>query len=164
MAARLLTPALLLGLLSVASTRAEELAVVVNPGNAVDTLSTADLREILLMERQHWPAGGRIYLLVPGTGTPGKTALLQRVLRMGDDDLKRHYLAKLYAGEISSFPRVTSSSVAAQRTVARAANAIAVVEVAILDDSVKVLKIDGRGPGEADYILGPSRSVRREVE
>jgi len=143
----------LLVLAGVRDARPEDLAVIVHPGNPVASVSLADLREILLMERQHWSAGEKIYLLLPASGTPGKQELLKRVLRMRDADLKRHYLAKLYAGEISSFPRIAPSTEAAIRTVARAPNAIAIVSARGVDGSVKALSIDGLKPGESGYLL-----------
>jgi hypothetical protein len=152
---------LLLVLRGAAFTTAQEVAVIVHPANRLEALSIADLREILLMERQHWAIGARIYVLLPETGTPEKDLLLEQVLKMKETELKRHYLAKLYAGEIPSFPRIASSNPAARRTVARAANAIAVVETTELDDTVKVLRIDGRRPGEAGYILATSHPARR---
>jgi hypothetical protein len=128
--------------------------VIVHPSTPVAGLSSADLREILLLERQHWSGGERVYVLLPPAGTPQKEVLLRRLLRMKDQDLRRHYLAKLYAGEISSFPRVASSAEAAKRFVARAPNALAIVDAAVADGTVKVLAVDGRRPGEAGYPLG----------
>jgi len=151
-----LTAALLFAL-GAADARSQELAVIVHPGNPLASLSSADLREILLMERQHWSGGARIYVLLPPAGTPQKGVLLRRVLRMKDLDLRRHYLAKLYAGEISSFPHIAPSAEAAKRFVARAENALAFVEAAALDGTVKALAIDGRRPGEAQYPLAPGR-------
>jgi len=143
--------------LAAASARPQELAAIVHPDNPLGQVSSGDLREILLMEQQHWSGGGRIYLLLPPAGSRPKDVLLRRLLRMKDQDLRRHYLTKLYAGEIPSFPHIASSHEAAIRFVARAANALAFVEARSLDDTVKVLAIDGRRPGQAGYTLAPPR-------
>ena len=144
-------PALALALVAVAA-GAEDLAVIVNPGNPVQELSSVELREILRCERQHWRGSGRIYLLLPASGSAEKQLLLRRALRMNEDQLHRLYLAKLYAGEISSFPRVASGA-AARRVVARAEHAVAVVPTSAVDGEVRVLRIQGRLPGDDGYLL-----------
>jgi hypothetical protein len=151
---RLLVGLLTLGSVPVASdAAARELALIVHPQNPVSSLTAIDLREILLMERQHWSGGGRIYLLLPETGSPEKELLLRRALKMSEDRLRRHYLGKLYGGEIPAFPRVASSGAEARRIVSRAPNALAVVDASAVDSSVKLVRIGGRRPGEPEYLL-----------
>jgi hypothetical protein len=136
---------------------AAELAVVVSHENPVEELSVNDLREVVLMERQHWHGGHRIYLVLPGSGTPEKDLLLRRVLRMSEDALHRHYLGKLYGGEIPAFPGRVASGAAARMLVAHAPNALAVIDSSEVDSTVKVLRIGGRRPGEAGYLLAGPR-------
>jgi ABC-type phosphate transport system substrate-binding protein len=152
----------LVGLLVLATTLsrpagAGELAVVVNPQNPVAELSVSELREILLMERQHWGGGRRIYLILPASGTPEKGLLLGQALRMNEDALRRHYLGKLYGGEIPAFPGTAPSGDAARKVVSHAPNALAVVDSAAIDPTVKVLRIGGRRPGDAGYLLAGPR-------
>jgi hypothetical protein len=134
-----------------------ELAVIVHSQKEVTEVSAADLREMILMERQHWKGGGRIYLILPPSGSPEKDLLLTRVLNMTEEQLRRHYLGKLYGGDIASFPSVAPSGAAAMRTVSLAPNAIALVDAGGLDTSVKVLRVQGRRPGEAGYLLATAR-------
>ena len=137
--------------------QAGELAVVVHPQNPLSELSARELREVLLMERQHWRGGLRIYLILPESGTPEKDTLLRRALQMNEDQLRRHYLTKLYGGEIPAFPGTAASAAAARRVVAHAQNALAIVDSAAVDASVKLLRVDGRRPGDAGYLLAASR-------
>lgn len=130
-----------------------ELAVIVHSQKGVSEVSAADLREMILMERQHWKGGARIYLILPPSGSPEKGVLLTRVLNMTEEQLRRHYLGKLYGGEIAAFPSVAPSGTAAMRTVSLAPNAIALVDAGGLDSSVKVLRVQGRRPGDAGYLL-----------
>jgi hypothetical protein len=134
-----------------------ELAVIVHPQKGVSEVSAAELREMILMERQHWKGGGRIYLILPQSGSPEKDVLLQRVLKMTEEQLWRHYLGKLYGGEIAAFPTVARSGAESLRTVSLAPNAIAVVDARGLNHSVKVLRVQGRRPGEAGYLLASRR-------
>jgi hypothetical protein len=152
---RLLCGIAMMAALAPASVGAD-LAVVVSPQNPLAELSASELREILLMERQHWRGGRRIYLILPRSGTPEKDLLL-RTLRMDEDELRRHFLGKLYGGEIPAFPGTAASGAAARTMVARAPNAIAVVDSDVVDATVKVLRIAGRRPGDGGYLLSGPR-------
>ena len=134
-----------------------ELAVIVHPQKGISGVSAAELREMILMERQHWKGGGRIYLILPQSGSPEKDVLLKKVLNMTEEQLRRHYLGKLYGGEIAAFPTVASSGAESLRTVSLAPNAIALVAAGGLDPSVKVLRVQGRRPGDAGYLLASRR-------
>jgi len=134
-----------------------ELAVIVHPQKGISGVSAAELREMILMQRQHWKGGGRIYLILPQSGSPEKDVLLKRVLKMTEEQLRRHYLGKLYGGEIAAFPTVARSGAEARRTVSLAPSAIAVVDAGGLGPSVKVLRVQGRRPGDAGYLLASPR-------
>jgi hypothetical protein len=142
---------------SAAAAHAAELAIVVNPQNPVAELSARELREVLLMERQHWRGGARIYLILPESGTPEKDLLLRKGVQMNEDQLRRHFLTKLYGGEIPAFPGTAASPAAARRVVAHAPNALAVVDSSAVDGTVKLVRIDGRRPGDPGYLLAGTR-------
>jgi len=134
--------------------RAGEVAVIVHPTNPETDVSFAELVQILKMERQHWAAGGRIYVVLQESGTSEKELVLKKLYRMKDSELKQHYLGKLYRGEIASFPRIAHSNAAARRLVSQAPNAISFIDSASVDATVKVLRIDGKKPGEPGYVFG----------
>jgi hypothetical protein len=136
---------------------AGDLAVVVNPRNPVSGLSASELRDVVLLEQQHWRGGGRIYLLLPETGTAEKNLLLRRALKMNDEQLRRLYLSKLYGGDIPAFPRTVTSASRSRLLLARAVNALGFVDASAVDGSLKVLAIDGRRPGDAGYLLAAPR-------
>jgi hypothetical protein len=107
----------------------------------------------VVIERQHWKAGGRVYLVLRESGAPQKDLVLRHLYRMNDLELKQFWLGKLYRGEIASFPRVVSSDAMVKRIVAQAPNAIGFIDAGALDGTVKVLRIAGRRPGESGYLL-----------
>ena len=98
---RVLLAAWLLGPLSAA---AADVAVVVNPANPQSEMSVVELARTFRLDRQHWPAGGRIYLVLRETGAPTKEIVLRRLYRMNNLELKQFWLGKLYSGAIASFP------------------------------------------------------------
>jgi ABC-type phosphate transport system substrate-binding protein len=147
---RALLVAWLLGPLSAA---AADVAVVVNPANPESDLSVVELTRIFRLDRQHWKAGGRIYLVLRESGAPPKDVVLRRLYRMDCNELKRFWLGKLYRGEIAAFPRVVSSDALVKRVVSQAPNAIGFIDATDLDDTVKALRIGGLLPGESGYFL-----------
>jgi ABC-type phosphate transport system substrate-binding protein len=140
--------------LNVEAATAPEVAVIVHPSNPQSDVSSADLVQILKMERQHWAAGGRIYVVLQESGTREKELVLKKLYRMTDAELKQDYLGKLYRGEIASFPRIAHSNAAARKLVSQAPNAISFIDAASADATVKVLRIQGKKPGEPGYVLG----------
>jgi ABC-type phosphate transport system substrate-binding protein len=147
---RALLVAWLLGPLTAA---AADVAVVVNPANPESDLTVVELARIFRLDRQHWPEGGRIYLVLRESGAPPKDVVLRRLYRMDDVELKQFWLGKLYRGEIAAFPRVVSSDILVKRIVSHAPNAIGFIDAGELDDDVKVLRIAGLLPGESGYLL-----------
>ena len=145
--------ALAVTLLSPAVVRAGDVALIVNPKNPVADLTWAEVVAIFKAEQQHWKAGERIYLILQESGTPERALLLKRVYLMSDVELKHFWLAKLFRGEIAAFPRVVASSAAAKRIVAQAPNALAFIDAAAVDSTVKALRIDGLKAGEPGYAL-----------
>lgn len=103
-------------------------------------------------DQQHWKGGGRIYLVFLEAGSPEREVMLRRVYRMTDLELKQFWLGKLYRGEIAAVPRVAAPA-AARRIVAQAPNALAFMDAAAVDNTVKVLRIDGLRPGQPGYRL-----------
>jgi|KBSSwiStaDraftv2_1062776.scaffolds.fasta_scaffold08646_2 ABC-type phosphate transport system substrate-binding protein len=145
--------ALAVTLLFPAVGRAGDVALIVNPKNPVADLTWAEVVAIFKAEQQHWKAGERIYLILQESGTPERALLLKRVYLMSDVELKHFWLAKLFRGEIAAFPRVVASSAAAKRIVAQAPNALAFIDAAAVDSTVKALRIDGLKAGEPGYAL-----------
>jgi ABC-type phosphate transport system substrate-binding protein len=132
---------------------AADVAIVAHPDNPESNLRPEELVRILRQEQQRWKAGGRIYLVFQGSGSPSREIVLRRVLRMNDLELKQFWLGKLYRGEIASFPRVVHSDAAVRRLVGLAAQALGFLEASAVDNTVKVLRVDGKLPGQAGYLL-----------
>jgi len=152
---------LLAGTALAASPAAGDVAIVVHPDNPVSRLSATELGDILRLDRRYWSANRPIYLVLQQSGRPEKRVVLERVYRMKDSaELKRFWLAKLYRGEIATFPRVATSNAAVLRLVASSSGAVGFVDADTVDNSVRVVSIDGKLPGEPGYLLAAA-SARR---
>lgn len=132
----------------------KELAIIVHPDNEVAEMSFTELQRVFRLTKTRWNNGGRIYLLMQEEGSPEKDLILRRVYHMTSDELKRFWLAKIYRGEMTSFPTTLRSNLSVRRFVSRVPHAIGYIDAHYADESVKILRIDGKRPGEEGYVLG----------
>lgn len=132
---------------------ARNVAVIVNKGNPVKEITLTELSKIMKLERQYWEGGKKVYLILQESGSAEKEVLLKKVYRMSDQDLKKYWLGKMFRGEISSFPKTLSSSEAIKRFISQVPNAIGVIDPVAADADVKILKVDGKRPGDEGYVL-----------
>lgn len=123
---------------------ATEVAVVVHKDNPLEDISLDNLRKICRAEKQFWDGGEKIYLLLRESGSQEKAIMLKTVYRMDEMELKKFWLAKLFREEIPSFPKTLGSNEAVKRFVAHVPNAIGFIDGQYVDDTVKVLTIDGK--------------------
>lgn len=135
----------------------EDLAIVVHKANAISDLSFIELVKIFKQERQQWGDGHKIYLLMRAAGTPEKTLVLSKIYRMrSDGELKKFWLERLFREEIAAFPKVMDSGDSVKEFVSQVPNAIGFVRASEVDERVKVLRLDGKLPGEPSYPLRDS--------
>ncbi len=131
----------------------DEIAVIVNKANAIEDISFYEMIKIFKMEKRFWDDGSQIYLIMQGSRSPEKEAVLKTVYKMDEQELKKFWLAKIYQGSIPSFPKVITSNQSVKAFVQQVPNAIGYIDAAYADDSVKTLKVDGKRPGENGYPL-----------
>lgn len=129
----------------------EPLAIIVNRSNPVEGISFDELRDVFLAGRSHWPNGRRITVVMLDPGQPEREAVLRVVYRMKESDFTRYFLHATFTGEALAAPRRLSTSAGVRRFVFNAPGAIGYVRADEVDDSVKVVRVDGRAPGDPDY-------------
>jgi len=129
----------------------EDLAIIVNKSNPVDSLSFADLRAIFLGERGSWPNGKKITVLMRSPGPPEREAVLRSIYKMNESDYSRYSLQSTFTGQAQSGPKLLDSAAGMRRFVFNVPGAIGYVRAPEADESVKILRIDGHAPGEAAY-------------
>jgi len=129
------------------------LAIVVNRSNPVNNLSFSELRKIFLGERNHWPNGHRIAIAMLDYGQPERRTVLRLVYRMDENAYQDHLLRGMFLGDVFVAPRTLASPVIARKFVFNAPGAIGYLRASDVDDSVKVVRIDGLLPDNKDYRL-----------
>lgn len=131
----------------------ESLAIIVNQSNPVDDLSSRELHAMFLGERSHWSNGRRITLVMMEPGQLEREAVLREVCRMNESDLHRRLVQGLLTGEILVSPKTLSSPEGVRKFVFNVPGAIGYLRVSDVDETVKVLKIDGHSPNDPQYTL-----------
>jgi ABC-type phosphate transport system substrate-binding protein len=130
---------------------ADSLGIVLNRSNPVENLSFAELRKIFLGEQSHWSNGRRITVVMLEPGKQERQAVLAQIYRMDDKEFDKHFSQGQQAGETRAVPKILATSSEVLKFVSNVPGAIGYVRVTEADDSVKVIHIDSRLPGDKDY-------------
>lgn len=128
-------------------------AIVVHPETRVADVSMAQLRSIFLGEQQFWPDHLRITLLVRAPVAVERELVLDRIYRMNEDEFRQYWIAKMFRAEVASGPKVVYSTDMARELVAVIKGAITFMPASEVTPDMKVLRIDGKSPGDAGYAL-----------
>jgi hypothetical protein len=155
-------PALLLGASLLAAPAASAgkvpIAVIVHEQVPVDELSLPELRRIFMGKRQFWSSRLTITLLMPPQGSPEREVLLGNLYeRRTEAQYQQFWINKLFDDGAPVAPKITGSHTMSVSLVRGIPGAIALVPVDKIPEGVKVLRIDGKLPGESGYPLVASR-------
>lgn len=131
----------------------DDIAVVVNEKNSVTSVTMSDLRKILLGERRFWKGNAPVQLVLRDPGTPERDKVIGLSLKMNDAEFAKYWRTMVFRGEASAEPLAVPSNGMASEYVADTPGAITFVVGRNLRSDLKVLKVDGKYPGEAGYPL-----------
>lgn len=136
-----------------ASVVEEGVAIVVHPSTPVDGLSLDQLRRIFMADQQFWPDGSRITLLVRAPAAYERNMVLNVIYRMSEDEFRKYWVGKIFRSEVPAGPKIVLSSEMAGELVLAVPGAITFVPASDLLENAKVVRIDGRLPGQPGYPL-----------
>ena len=131
----------------------EPLAIVVNRNNPLNEISLVDLRRVFRGQRSRWSNGRRVTLVMRDPGAVERQAILKSVYGVAEAEYGRSYMQAVFSGEIVDAPKTLASPNGVLRFVYNVPGAIGYVRARDADTSVKMLRIDGRLPGEPGYRL-----------
>ena len=136
-----------------AQTRTGDLAIVVHPATPVSQLSFAELRQVLLGERQYWNPATPVVLLIRAPVAAERDAVLNVIYQMREPQFKQYWIAKIFRAEMTSPPKLVYSNESANQLVAAIPGSIAFMAASDVKPGLKVLRVDGHLPGEPGYRL-----------
>ena len=128
-------------------------AIVVHPQVDIDDLSLAQLKSIFLAEQQHWRDRSRITLLVRAAIAPERDLVLTAVYGMSEDRYRQYWIAKMFRSEVASGPKIVFSTDMLRDLVTVIPGSIGFVPMSEVGPDLKVIRIDGRLPGDEGYPL-----------
>jgi len=131
----------------------EPLAIVVNKANPMTEVSLSDLRKIYRGQRGRWSNGRRVTLVMRDPGAPERDAMLRSLYGLDEEAYRRGFLQAIFTGAASDAPKMLATPNGVLRFVFNVPGAIGYVRASEVDDSVKVLRVDGRLPGDTGYRL-----------
>lgn len=135
------------------TSRGTDIAVVVNPDTPISDLSLAEVRKVLLGERQYWNAKLPVMLLIRAPVARERDVVLRVIYQMSESEFKQFWVAKIFRAEAASPPKIVYSNDMQYELVAAIPGAIAFVDARNVRPGLKVLRVDGHLPGEANYPL-----------
>ena len=130
-----------------------DIAVVVRPDTPVDSLSLAQTRKLLLGEQEFWNGSLRVTLLLRAPEARERDVVLKVIYRMTEAEFRQYWISKLFRADGSSGPKVVYSNEMATELVGALPGSVAFVDATEVPKGLKVLKIDGKLPGQAGYPL-----------
>jgi hypothetical protein len=132
---------------------ATPLAIVVGPDVPVDDLSFADLRKMFLGERQFWNPKLRVVLLMRAPVSTERDVVLRTIYQMNEAQFRQYWISKVFRADVSAGPKIVYSTEMANDLVIAIPGAVAFVDAGTAPKGMKVLKIDGKLPGDKGYPL-----------
>ena len=133
-----------------------ELAVVVNESNPINVISSHQLREMLLGEVRWWPNRTAVIIVARDTESEVQQRVLRQILRMTSHEYQRAVLALEFRGESAPLVKILRTDGGAAKFVFNVPGAVAVIDSpagASISPGVKMLRVDGKLPGEEGYPL-----------
>jgi hypothetical protein len=130
---------------------ADDIAFVVRPDLAVDNLPIAELRRIMLGERQFWSSNLKVLLMMPAPGTRAREVVLKTIYQMSEAQFRQYWIAKVFRAEASAAPKIVYSNEMAAELLVSVPGGLTVVDSGQIPRRLKVLKINGLLPGQPGY-------------
>jgi hypothetical protein len=132
------------------------LAVVVHKSSPFDDLSSATLRKVLAGELAEWPDSRKVVLVQQAPESLVYQQMLHMILHEDPKAYKRHLIQVEFQGKDVPLIKTLSSDEMAIKFVGNVPGAVAVIDGSNLTGAfarVKVLRVDGKLPGERGYAL-----------
>jgi hypothetical protein len=140
--------AILLAVLTGAPRLAAQVAVVVGPDSPLREIALNDLRSMYLGQLTKLQTGERVVLLE----SPGqRERFYQSALHMNPDRVKRHWIGVVFSGGGALPPKEIASAEELHRYLSEHRGAIGFIALASVGANMRILRVNGFKPEDADY-------------
>jgi len=135
------------------SARAGDIAVVVRPETPADDLSLREIRDLMLGEKQFWNSSLRVTLLIRAPTARERDVVLKVIYHMTEAQFRQYWISKVFRAETTTGPKIVYSNHMATELVAALPGSVSFVDTDEVPRGLKVLRVDGKLPGDAGYPL-----------
>ena len=130
-----------------------DIAVVVHPDTPITNLSMAEVRKVFVGDRQYWSTNVPVVLLIRAPVARERNVVLKTIYQMSDAQFKQYWIAKIFRAESASAPKVVYCNDMANELVSAIPGAIAFIDSREVRPGAKIVRVDGKLPGEPGYPL-----------
>ena len=131
----------------------EGLAIVVNRSNPIENISLPELRAMFYGEKKWWSHKHRVTLAAMKRSTPEWKTVQRVIYKANQRELEHYYLYQSFKGEGVNLPVAMPAPADVKKFVAKTPGALGYVRVSDVDDTVKVVRINGLLPNDDGYPL-----------
>ena len=130
-----------------------DIAVVINSNVPVDNLTFVELRRVVLGDKQYWETNLRVTLLLRAPVARERDIVLQKVYEMTESQFRQYWIGKVFRAEVAAGPKIVNSTDASIGLLSSVPGSIAFIDSAQVPKNFKILRIDGKLPGQDGYPL-----------
>lgn len=148
--------ALCISVVAFATGARANIAVIVNKSNPASDVSYNDLKHILEAKKQQWDNGEKIILVFKPITSNETQFLINKLYKIRSENFYQYWMLKSYNNEISEYPKVTENLGGVIALVSKIPGAVCFIgidDIAQCGDNVKVIRVNGKMPGEDGYPL-----------
>lgn len=131
----------------------EGLAIVVNRNNPIADVSLPELRSMFFGERKLWSHKHRITLAAMRRDTQEYKTVQRVIYKIDRHELEHYYLYQSFKGEGVNLPLTMQAPADVKKFVVSTPGALGYLRASDVDDSVKVVRVNGLLPGDDGYPL-----------
>lgn len=128
-------------------------AIVVHPATPVSDISLPELRRIFRGEQAFWRGDERVVLLVRTPLPAERDVVLGRIFQMDETEFRQYWLGRIFRDATAAGPRMISDPDTARRLLATLPGSISFLPADQVGPELRVLRVDGKLPGEPGYPL-----------
>ena len=124
--------------------------MIVNRANPVQNLPLSDLQRLYLGQSVTCPNRVRVALV---TNPAAEASFFLTALGLTGDRFRRHWMELVFQGQDVTPPKSIATGPEVNRFVAEHPGALAFIDLAAVEPTVKIVTIDGRAPADPAYRL-----------
>ena len=136
-----------------AADKPDPIVIIVGAKSSLHDISKSDLVRVFRGEKQSDGDGNKIVVLMRERRSPERAVVLKEIYQMSEEEYETYFLQATFTGAVHAAPKKLSGADATRQFVADNPGAIGYIRLSEVDDSVQVVKIDGKSPNDPDYLL-----------